>query len=66
MGNINYELNQSLNKTITENHNNLKIKDGEKIIDLLIEIPLIKELSFNVIKQISHEFTKKYYKKMNM
>ena len=36
---------------------------GEKIIDLLIEIPLIKELSFNIIKQISHEFIKKYYKK---
>ena len=39
------------------------LTQGEKVIDLLIEIPLIKELSFNVIKQISHEFIKKYYKK---
>lgn len=53
----------SLNNSTTENPNFQKTKEGEKVLDLLIEIPLIKELTFTVIKQISHEFTKKYYKK---
>ena len=47
----------------TEKQNNEKVKEGEKVLDLLIEIPLIKELTFTVIKQISHEFIKQYYKK---
>ena len=53
----------SLNNSTSENPNFQKTKEGEKVLDLLIEIPLIKELTFTVIKQISHEFSKKYYKK---
>ena len=63
MENNQYDSKESLFKSVPEIQNNQKIKEGEKVIDLLIEIPLIKELSFNVIKQISHEFTKKNYKK---
>ena len=60
---IEYNSKDSLNNSTTENQNLRKTKEGEKVLDLLIEIPLIKELSFTVIKQISHEFTKKYFKK---
>lgn len=60
-----YFLKESTNNSPTENtiNNNNTIKAGEKVLDLLIEIPLIKELPFTLIKQISHEFTKKSYKK---
>ena len=60
-----YFLKESTNNSPTENtiNNNNTIKAGEKVLDLLIEIPLIKELPFMLIKQISHEFTKKSYKK---
>ena len=60
-----YFLKESTHNSPTENtiNNNNTIKAGEKVLDLLIEIPFIKELPFMLIKQISHEFTKKSYKK---
>ena len=60
-----YHFKESSNKSSIEKQNKEidNIKEGQKVLDLLIEIPLIKELTFTVIKQISHEFIKQYYKK---
>ena len=43
--------------------NNNNIKPNENIFDLLMEIPIIKELPFATIKLLNNEFIKKVYKK---
>ena len=48
-------------KPSLENNNN--IKPNENIFDLLMEIPIIKELPFATIKLLNNEFIKKVYKK---
>ena len=49
-------------KPSLENNNN-NIKPNENIFDLLMEIPIIKELPFATIKLLNNEFIKKVYKK---
>lgn len=48
-------------KSCLENNNNIKSNDN--IFDLLMEIPIIKELPFTTIKLLNNEFIKKVYKK---
>lgn len=50
-------------KPSLENNNNNNIKSSDNIFDLLMEIPIIKELPFTTIKLLNNEFIRKAYKK---
>ena len=52
----------SLKPSLDKNNNNI-IKSNENIFDLLMEIPIMKELPFTIIKLLNNEFIKKEYKK---
>ena len=50
-------------KSPLENDKNNNTKSSDNIFDLLMEIPIIKELPFTTIKILNNEFIKKVYKK---